>query len=168
MKVIVGLGNPGVQYLGTRHNVGMMLVDRLAFQLPSNYGWRKHYAVAIYKTLDLTLVKTRNVFMNESGRLLQGLPVGELYVAHDDLDIKLGEYKVQRGTGPKVHYGVQSVENALGTKNFWRIRIGVDNRDSKNRTAGEEYVLQRFTPEEKTIIDEVLKIIADEVHKTDS
>ncbi len=168
MQVIIGLGNPGAQYAGTRHSAGMMLVDLLSQKLGADYGWRKHYGSLVYKTPDLILVKTKDVFMNESGRLLQGLPSGELYVAHDDLDVKLGEYKVQRGIGPKVHYGMQSVENALGTKDFWRIRIGVDNRDAANRTPGEEYVLQKFLPPERQTLDQVLEKIASEILKTNS
>ncbi len=168
MQIIIGLGNPGTQYQGTRHNVGMMLVDLLAQDVPSAYGWRKHYSALIYKTEEMVLVKSRDVFMNESGRLLQGLPQGELYVAHDDLDIKLGEYKIHQGVGPKLHYGVQSIEKMLSNKDFWRIRIGVDNRDISNRTPGEEYVLQRFTSGEKTVIDDVLEKISREINTSNS
>lgn len=163
MKIILGLGNPGVEYAGTRHNAGVMLVDRLA-SLPvnqSDYGWRKYYDALIYKTKDLWLVKSKDVFMNESGRLLQGLPEGDLYLAHDDLDIKLGEFKIQRGKGPKEHNGVASVERVLGTKEFWRIRIGIDNRSMSNVQSGEEYVLQRFSEEERAVLDRVLNEIAE-------
>ena len=160
MKIIVGLGNPGVEYSLTRHNSGVMLVEKLAEKLASDYGWRKNYGAMIYKTGDLWLVKTKDVFMNESGRLLQGLPEGELWVAHDDLDIKLGEYKVQKGRGPKEHNGVRSIEGALGVKDFWRIRIGVDNRPSfAKATEGEAYVLQRFSAEERVVLDGVLNEI---------
>ncbi|KKU28751.1 MAG: Peptidyl-tRNA hydrolase [Candidatus Amesbacteria bacterium GW2011_GWA2_47_11b] len=155
MKIIVGLGNPGVEYAGTRHNMGVALVERLASS--SDYGWRKHYDALVYKTPDVVLVKTRDVFMNESGRLLQGLPEGELYIAHDDLDLKLGEYKIQFGRGPKDHNGVESVERALGTKDFWRVRIGIDNRTTP--IDGESYVLQKFTAEEKGILDNTLDAI---------
>lgn len=173
MKVIIGLGNPGTEYQMTRHNAGMMLVDKLSSspvaQLHSDYGWRKNYGAMVYKSPDLVLVKTNDVFMNESGKLLQGLPEGELWVAHDDLDIKLGEYKVQRGKGPKEHNGVRSIEGALGNKDFWRIRIGVDNRPSFAKASeGETYVLQKFTAEEKVILGGVLGKIADEINKTDS
>lgn len=157
MQIIIGLGNPGVQYAGTRHNAGMMLVDMLAQKLTSNYGWRKHYDSLIYQTPDLVLVKTKDVFMNESGRLLQGLPGGELYVAHDDLDLKLGKYKIQRGVGPKLHYGVQSIEGVVGDKDFWHIRIGIDNRTTPKE--GEAYVLQKFTPGEKVILENTLDAI---------
>lgn len=162
MKVIVGLGNPGVLYSSTRHNAGILFVEQLAETLHSDYGWRKHFDALIFKTPELVLVKTKEVFMNESGRLLQGLPEGELYLVHDDLDIKLGEYKIQKGVGPKVHNGVESIENQLGTKDFWRIRIGIDNRDSQNRIPGEEYVLQKFSSEER----EILKGVCDEIIKT--
>lgn len=165
MRIIVGLGNPGVEYQQTHHNSGVMLVDKLAEKLTSNYGWRKHYNALIFKTDDLWLVKTRGVFMNESGRLIANCqwPIANLYVAHDDLDIKLGEYKVQKGKGPRDHNGVLSVEQALGTKEFWRIRIGIDNRSIPNAKSGEDYVLERFSPQEKVILEKVLDEITQAV-----
>ncbi len=144
MKIILGLGNPGVEYSATRHNAGAALVDRLA------------------GSPNFILVKSKDVFMNESGRLLQGLPEGELYVAHDDLDLKLGEYKIQFGKGPKDHHGVESVERTLGTKDFWRIRIGIDNRTIP--IDGETYVLQKFPPEEKVILENTLDAIVKAVN----
>ena|SRR3989344_1914308 len=157
MRIVLGLGNPGTEYQMTRHNAGIMFVDRWAGKLESSYGWRKHYGAMVFKTPKVTLVKTNEVFMNESGRLLQGLPEGELWVAHDDLDIHLGDYKIQKGVGPKVHYGVQSVEGVLGRKDFWRIRIGVDNREVGNRESGESYVLKRFLDGERKILEEVIE-----------
>ena len=157
MKLIIGLGNTGEQYAGTRHNAGIMLVDLLAQKLTSDYGWRKHFNALIYKTPRIVLVKSKDVFMNESGRLLQALPEGELYVAHDDLDLKLGEYKIQKGVGPKLHYGVQAIEGTAGDKDFWRIRIGIDNRTTP--IEGETYVLQKFTPGEKVILENTLDAI---------
>ncbi|OGC92451.1 hypothetical protein A3D85_00730 [Candidatus Amesbacteria bacterium RIFCSPHIGHO2_02_FULL_47_9] len=157
MRAVIGLGNPGAEYVATRHNAGVMLVDKLAQRLNSDYGWRKHYDALVFKTEDLWLVKTKSVFMNESGKLLQGLPEGELWVAHDDLDIKLGEYKIQKGRGPMEHNGLESVENALKTKDFWRIRIGIDNRTVS--VDGETYVLQKFLPEERVVLEGVLNEI---------
>lgn len=181
MKVIVGLGNPGVEYINTRHNAGILLIDYLSTQCSEkstqsgNYGWRKFYGILTCKFPDLILAKTADYFMNESGNVVRDVlrqtspPTsllssgeGNFYLAHDDLDIKLGEYKIQKGVGPKLHNGVESVENALTTKDFWRIRIGVDNRDQGLgfRVQGEEYVLQKFTSEEKVILDGVLEKIS--------
>lgn len=146
MKLIIGLGNPGEKYQSNRHNVGHQFVD-----------WAKRG------------LKT-DVFMNDSGRFVAAklnfhkLKPDDLYIVHDDLDIRLGEYKIQKGVGPKVHYGLNSIEAVLETKDFWRIRIGVDNRDPENRTPGEDYVLQNFSTDEKKIIDGVF----DAVIKDDS
>lgn len=169
MKIIVGLGNPGPDYAMTRHNAGVMFVNAFADQLHSEYGWRKQFGAEIFKTPDLVLVRSRDVFMNESGRLISELGIknyelGDLYIVHDDLDIKLGEYKIQQGVGPKVHGGVNSVEQTVGNKDFWRIRIGIENRimNNESRIMGEEYVLQKFSLEEKQTVDKVImKIIAE-------
>ncbi len=179
MKVIVGLGNPGVEYINTRHNAGILLVDKISARCSEksiqsgNYGWRKFYGILTSKFPDLVLAKTADYFMNESGNVIndvfrldefKNITPEQFYVAHDDLDIKLGEYKIQKGVGPKLHNGVESVENALKTKDFWRIRIGIDNRSIP--IPGEEYVLQKFSGEERKVLDEVLGKITDEITQT--
>ena len=137
MKVIVGLGNPGKKYQNNRHNVGQMLVDYL--QDPPQ--------------TELKLIKT-DCFMNESGIFVKKLKVKpeNLYVVHDDLDIPLGKFHIQFGVGPQLHNGLESIEQHLNTKDFWRIRIGVDNR--KSPADGETYVLNDFTNEEKSLLEE--------------
>ena len=88
-----------------------------------------------------------------------------LWVVHDDLDIALGEYKIQKTKGPKEHKGVKSIENFVGNKNFWRVRIGIENR-FKNQILGEDYVLQDFTNKEVEIINSVIdKIIGELIDK---
>ena len=81
-----------------------------------------------------------------------------MWVIHDDLDLVLGSYKIQKGKGPREHGGLLSIYEKLETKNFWHVRIGVDNRtnNKEQRTRGEEYVLQNFTDEEKSTIDVVV------------
>jgi peptidyl-tRNA hydrolase, PTH1 family len=159
-KIIIGLGNPGVDYKNTRHNAGVMLVDKLYESRFMNYeyGFRRKKDIYVYESSEMVLVKTANIFMNESGKIIQELKYMDfgfdnIYVVHDDLDIKLGEYKIQMGKGPKEHNGVISIEQALGTKEFWRVRIGVENRAGGE--SGEQYVLERFTSEERTILDGV-------------
>ena len=77
------------------------------------------------------------------------LPTSNLFVVHDDLDLPLGKFKIQKGVGPRLHNGIESIENHLMTKDFFRVRIGIDNRTPENWIDGETYVLQDFRPEEK-------------------
>lgn len=145
-KLIIGLGNPGAKYKHTRHNVGHALVDLFR---------KKKVALSVIA------VKT-DTFMNKSGEYVKKLMNKatlkriKLYIVHDDLDIALGSYKIQKGKGPKDHKGLNSVYKALGTKNFWHVRIGVDAREGENKIDGEKYVLENFKGEEKQIIDKVL------------
>jgi len=147
MKLVVGLGNPGVKYALTRHNVGFLFIDYLV---------ENHLIDKQIKTLK------PDTFMNRSGlavvKELQfyKLKPADLIVIHDDLDLRLGEYKIQLGKGPKLHNGVESVEQSLGSKEFWRIRIGVDNRDPEKRVSGEHYVLQPFTLAELTLLKQTV------------
>ena len=104
MKLILGLGNPGAEYINTRHNAGVVLVDKI-YELKFmsyEYGFRRKKDISVYESNDLVLAKTANIFMNESGRIIQELRMmncefDQLYVAHDDLDLKLGEFKIQFG-----------------------------------------------------------------------
>lgn len=107
--------------------------------------------------------------MNSSGEAVNklanyySLVPSALFVAHDDLDLPLGEYKIQKGVGPKLHNGINSIEQTLGSSDFWRIRIGVDNRDPNNRIPGEDYVLQDFSKEEMESLKIVFKKIGQEL-----
>jgi PTH1 family peptidyl-tRNA hydrolase len=147
MKLVVGLGNPGGDYTETRHNVGYKTIDELQkMSLPGD-----------------VLTRKTNVFMNQSGGFVESqvskyqIKETDLYVVHDDLDIPLGEYKIQYAKGPKDHNGLKSIDEALGGGEYWHVRIGVDNRPEDNRPMGEEYVLQNFPDEEKVIIQRVIK-----------
>jgi len=158
MKLIVGLGNPGQKYKNNRHNVGFMVVDELAkLNLPAQAGLP-----------DVVFFKPQK-FMNRSGVEVKNLQVRnlqDLYVVHDDLDIELGKFKISFGKGPRVHNGLLSIYEQLGTKDFWHVRIGIDNRLKTGfKGTGEEYVLQNFRPEEKKIIWGVIDKVAAEVKK---
>ena len=169
MKLIVGLGNPGKKYQGSRHNVGFLVVEELAVKW--KVEWQVDGKAKSLKALKKTegtekimLVKPQT-FMNESGRSVgkfmrfYKIRPENLWLVHDDLDIALGEYKVQFGRGPKVHKGVNSVERELGNGEFWRVRIGVENRDPimRRKMPGEKYVLGKFTDEERRLIGKITK-----------
>ena len=164
MFIIVGLGNPGEKYRENRHNVGFMFVDYLYKNSDVVKPWKYDkytqseisqvtFPMSDDRRLTTTLVKPQT-FMNQSGDAVKKIisnqksEIGNLYVVHDDLDLVLSNFKIQKGTGPKVHNGISSIEDVLGSKDFWRVRIGVDNRGDKN-ISGETYVLQNFTFEEK-------------------
>lgn len=163
MKIILGLGNPGTEYVNTRHNAGIIFVDYLSAKLNSPYGWRREKNKMIFKSDKFILIKTANTFMNESGNLITNSPyqLTDFCLAHDDLDIKLGDYKIQTGIGPKLHNGIESVEQTLKSTNFERIRIGIDNRTqgTGDRIQGEEYVLQKFSQEEREVLERVFENI---------
>ena len=171
MIAMVGLGNPGEKYQNNRHNAGQMFTDYLLVTLRvtthENYKFTfdKHcnsqLAKLIIKNKELLLIKPQT-FMNRSGEAVFKLisnfkfQISNLVVAHDDLDIPLGKFKIQKGTGPQLHNGLESIEQHLKTKDFWRVRIGVDNRTNNpersaswRRVEGETYVLNDFLPAEK-------------------
>lgn len=154
MKVIVGLGNPEVKYKNNRHNVGYMVVDELL----SN-GRIKD-----------VIVKKSDKFMNDSGlfvkKMMSKYPkvgTSDLYVIHDDLDIQLGAFKIQFGKGPKDHNGLKSIDEELGTDQYWHVRVGVDNRDQNNRIGGYDYVLEDFTNEEMKVLENVVREICNQL-----
>ena len=152
MKVVIGLGNPEEKFTKNRHNVGYQFID---FVKNQNDGETDK---------DFKWLKTES-FMNISGVMVAKtvgfykIEISDLIIVHDDLDIPIGQYKIQLGVGPKDHNGVISVEENLGDKNFWRIRIGIENRKSKDeigyRKPGEEYVLENFLPEEEKILEKI-------------
>lgn len=166
MKIIIGLGNPGAEYENTRHNVGFMFVDKMAKE--GRFLGNKRFESEVLSVDGMLLVKPLT-FMNESGRAVRRivdfykLDETAVILVHDDLDLPLGEKKIQMGVGPKVHNGVNSVEQNLGTSNFLRVRIGVDNRKNKpTKLPGSDYVLEKFGKDEQVIINEVIdKAIAE-------
>lgn len=182
MKVIVGLGNPGLEYEKTRHNAGFIFVDFLAQKFALNLQFEKKFELAYVKTEiiqngvaeDLCLIKPL-AFMNNSGIVLRNFlnyfysdlleedEGNHLIVAHDDLDLDLGQYKLQKAKGPKVHNGLNSIYKHLGHKNFWHLRLGVDARGGQRQLEASHYVLMKMNLEEQTrlqlAIDEVAKAL---------
>ncbi len=160
MKLIVGLGNPGEKYKSTRHNAGFIFVDRMLEK--GKFSMSKKFEAEIMEKDGFLLVKPQT-FMNDSGRAVRRLVdfykllPSDVIVVHDDLDISLGERKIQMGVGPKVHNGVNSVEQYLGSMNFLRVRLGVDNRKQvPTNLSGADYVLDDFGKEEKKVLNEVI------------
>lgn len=156
MKLIVGLGNPGEKYQKSRHNVGFILLDK--FAADNNLNWRKverfNSEVADYS--NGLLIKPQT-FMNNSGNAVSKLvnfykiSLDDLIIIHDDVDLPLGVIKKQKGKNSAGHHGVENIMEELGTKDFWRIRVGIGKPEDKNIPV-DEWVLQDFGKNELDVV----------------
>ncbi len=157
----MGLGNPGVSYKSTRHNIGFRVLDSLARKMGGSFQYKQAFEAEVAR-VDQTLLVKPQTFMNRSGWTVQRIsafykiPTEDIYVAHDDLDLRLGSLKLQQGKGPKIHNGVSSVQEALGETAFWRLRLGVDNRTDRT-LSGEDYVLAKFMAEEEKPVEDMVE-----------
>lgn len=169
---IIGLGNPGKEYKNTRHNIGFALLDYIkdvlttSTEIPQESN-KKEYSLAKFLSKQIFLFKPLT-FMNNSGKPLKNylanseIDCSEIIVVHDDLDIKLGNYKISKTKAPKVHNGLLSIDNQLGINNYTKVRIGVDNRGER-RIKGSSYVLQKFTDDELLVIESLFATIFEEI-----
>jgi len=160
--LLIGLGNPGREYKDNRHNVGFMLIDRLAVRLNAHGMRVQSKAIVtdvIYEGRKLILAKPQT-YMNLSGHSVQGLanfyklPLEHLLVAHDDLDVPFGAIRLRPGGGPGGQKGVASAIERLGTKGFARLRIGIGRPPGRMDPAA--YVLQDFSRGEIQTLSEIL------------
>lgn len=146
VRLIIGLGNPGREYQNTRHNAGFLFVDYLKRNCPDSE--LTHPAETATSATKPKQILTSDVYMNESGKCVKKIAKKykarpeEILIAHDDSDIALGKYKLSFGRGSAGHKGAQSVIDNLGTKNFWRLRIGI--RPESERRAASFFVLSKI------------------------
>jgi PTH1 family peptidyl-tRNA hydrolase len=168
LKVVVGLGNPGERYAGTRHNVGWLVLDRLA----ERAGWSgrgrqrdsSNVVMGRYEGLDLTLVKPLT-WMNDSGLAVRKVlarehaPLGDLLVVADDFALPFGKLRFRESGSHGGHNGLRSIVDELGTEKFSRFRIGIGDPVRNGR----DHVLSRFEPDEVQRLDELLDAAADGV-----
>lgn len=171
MQWIVGLGNPGKAYEFTRHNVGWMVTDALAEIWAVEWHEQGKWQAVVGRSDKVGLIKPLT-FMNKSGvavrsvlqfyekRALEGREYPWLVVVHDDLDMRLGTWKIEMGHGPKAHNGLLSLYEELGTDQFYHVRIGIDARETTSpRIPGKDYVLQPFPDDERKVIVEAISAI---------
>ena len=175
MHLVVGLGNPGREYVGTRHNVGFELLDRLAHRL----GWisaegefdraaRSNFeGLALDGSVDLRaggfeklLLLKPMTFMNLSGRAVRAamtfynVPLENVLIVLDDLALPCGKIRLRSGGSSGGHNGLKDIERALGTDQYPRLRIGIDA--APPRIPGRDYVLGRFTETQRDALDPAL------------
>jgi peptidyl-tRNA hydrolase, PTH1 family len=167
-KIVVGLGNPGEQYAKTRHNIGWMVLDRLADRAGWSGRGRTKDASAIVggrlHGLDLLLVKPLT-FMNESGIAVRKVlareraPLTEMLVVCDDFSLPFGKLRFREGGGPGGHNGLRSIIDELENEAFSRLRIGI----GEPGRGFVDHVLSTFAQEERLRLDELLDAAADAV-----
>lgn len=168
MKVVVGLGNPGSQYAGTRHNIGWLVMDRLAERAGWDGRGRQRDAANVvggrYRGLDLTLVKPLT-YMNDSGLAVRKVlarehaPLHDLLVVVDDFALPFGKLRFREGGGHGGHNGLRSIIDEMGNEKFSRLRIGIGDPVRNAR----DHVLSKFAPDEVQRLDELLDAAADAV-----
>ena len=158
MRLIVGLGNPGDSYQGTRHNIGFQVLDSLADEYHVSFAESKWQAKIAKCTLwgqPVILVKPET-YMNESGRAVGQIASyycvlpQDIIVLHDDLDLALARIKVVCSRGAGGHNGILSLITHLGSRDFVRIRLGIGRPESSMPV--KNFVLARFLPEEQAIV----------------
>ncbi len=160
-KLVVGLGNPGSKYDGTRHNIGFEVVDRLALGGPGGRPSRKFEGLLAEVEIEFrrVLLLKPETFMNLSGRsVVQALrfyklePV-DLLVLCDDLNLPLGKLRIRKGGSDGGQKGLRDISAHLGTEDYARLRLGVGDRGPVDAS---DYVLGRFRPAERPVIDDAL------------
>lgn len=178
MKIIIGLGNPGQEYAGTRHNIGFELIDRIRDDSGfSDFEFNKKFNAEIAKgkidSKEALLVKPQT-FMNLSGEAVQPilafykLSPEDIIVVHDELDLPAGRYKIATDSSSAGHNGVQNIIDKLGTQKFARIRIGIGEAKEGVpvcRLGAHDFVLGKFKDEEKEKIESISSEIISEIKK---
>lgn len=166
MKLFVGLGNPGAKYAGNRHNIGFMAVDRIAADhgFP---GWKRAFQGQISEGrlgAEKVLLLKPETFMNLSGQAVQAavafhkLPLADIAVFHDELDLAPGKLRVKQGGGHAGHNGLRSIHAHLG-EDYGRVRLGIGHPGHKDAVAA--YVLHDFAKADMEWLDDLLRGISD-------
>jgi PTH1 family peptidyl-tRNA hydrolase len=160
IKLFVGLGNPGEKYAATRHNAGFWWVDQVAAATNSKLAVDAKFfgfAGKLNPTTDSWLIKP-TTFMNASGKAVAALAnyykisPAEILVIHDELDLPAGSIKMKFGGGHGGHNGLRDIHAALGTPDYWRLRVGIGHPGSKNEVVN--FVLKAATKDEQHAIDD--------------
>lgn len=166
--LIVGLGNVGSEYEGTRHNAGFMVVDELASAAEAKWSLERHaYSAEIkVKGRQVTLIKP-TTYMNLSGKAVrywmqtEKIPLENVLVVVDDIALEVGTLRMKKQGSNGGHNGLADIEAALGTQNYCRLRIGVGNHFGRGHQI--DYVLGKFTEEEMATLDPRIKDAAEMV-----
>lgn len=178
VKLIVGLGNPGRTYADSRHNVGFRCLNKFARNNGIEFSKRRSKArLGFGQVGDVAIILAKpQTFMNLSGESVAPLAryykieFTDILIVYDDVDLPLGRIRIREKGGPAGHNGMKSIIRHLGAKEFPRIRVGIkplesdDTFDFTPETRTPDFVLGRFAPSEKTIIEDVIPKVAEAIH----
>jgi peptidyl-tRNA hydrolase, PTH1 family len=165
LSLIAGLGNPGSEYAGTRHNIGFLLVERLAAQWRAAWKLEKKFnaRLARFEAAGQKIILCQpQTFMNASGEAVgvvgrfYQLPAERMLIVADDADLPLGQIRMRAKGSSGGHHGLESIEQQLATREYPRLRLGIGRRAGDDRQIT-DYVLGRFTAGEREIVEEALE-----------
>ena len=170
ITLIAGLGNPGTEYEGTRHNAGFMFIERLLAKLPGNWekvhSYNSYYWKGTYAGQKL-LLQTPLTFMNLSGNAVsalakvEGIAPEQIMIVYDDMDLPPGRIRIRNNGSSGGHNGINSIISSLGTQKFPRVRIGIGKMANGHGSA--DFVLSEFTAEDRALLDKVLDMTVEAV-----
>jgi len=167
-RLLIGLGNPGSKYQDTRHNIGFMVMNKLASENDIAFESNKKLFGQIGKKgigEEATRLFMPNTYMNDSGVAIKAalnwfdLDVNQILVIVDDMDLPLGKIRLRQKGGAGGHRGLRSIINHIGTNQFCRVRIGIgspSNNPLKRKIMTNSYVLGKFAEKEKVIIKQII------------
>ena len=168
MKLVVGLGNPGVRYNFTRHNIGFLALDYY-FRL-NKLSWNdKPHLGAISKRKDDILFIKPQEFYNDSGAVVQRyanyykIPTSDILVICDNFDLEFGKIRYRASGAAGGNNGLKSIDSAVKSSEYPRIRIGTGNDELRHKIGDVEFVLSNFTPEEKAKLPEILGEVREKI-----
>lgn len=168
MKILMGLGNPGPRYEGTRHNVGFAIADRLVERLRTRYSTGYRCVLARGEVADVPVVIVKPMtYMNRSGDIIPFLrreykiAPDDLLVMFDDMSLPVGRMRLRAGGSSGGHNGAKSVIACLGTEAFPRLRVGIGSPPESSENGAVGHVLSRFTKSEFAVISQVEDLAVD-------
>lgn len=167
--LIVGLGNPGLKYEETRHNIGFKALDVFVDEWKDSPKHKSFVSKTSIEGVEVHLIKPQT-FMNKSGEAVQSyaayfkIPTEAIIVIHDEADLPFGEVKEKLGGGTAGHNGLKSIVERLGTQDFWRIRFGISHSPNENIPL-DEYVLSKWTESEAGMLPELIDNTLHKLHE---
>jgi PTH1 family peptidyl-tRNA hydrolase len=171
LQLIVGLGNPEQKYMPTRHNVGFWVADSISKKLAKDFAFHKKYESDLFEyefeSCLFHFMKPLS-YINNSGVPIKkfiknkNIEAENILIIYDDLDLAVGKVRLKQGGGSGGHNGLNSIIEQIGSKNFWRLRIGIGKPDDKNKVI--DYVLGRPSLADKNLINKSIDLLIDEIN----